>query len=71
MPPNVMGKNIAPIECVQREDKRYAGAANLRALGEDGHALQPGIPKLRRAWRSEAPVGYAAGVIMSARTSWT
>ena len=35
MPPDVMGKNIALANVYNEEDKRYAEAADLRALIED------------------------------------
>ena len=68
MPPDVMGKNIALANVYNEEDKRYAEAADLRALIEDpvdkiyGQVFETakGLEGLKRQWGV-----HAAGVIMS------
>ena len=70
MPPDVMGKNIALANVYNEEDKRYAEAADLRALIEDpvdkiyGQVFETakGLEGLKRQWGV-----HAAGVIMSSK----
>ncbi|OFO20263.1 DNA polymerase III subunit alpha [Rothia sp. HMSC061C12] len=70
MPPDVMGKNIALENVYNEEDKRYAEAADLRALIEDpvdkiyGQVFETakGLEGLKRQWGV-----HAAGVIMSSK----
>ena len=70
MPPDVMGKNIALANVYNEEDKRYAEAADLRALIEDpvdkiyGQVFETakGLESLKRQWGV-----HAAGVIMSSK----
>ena len=70
MPPDVMCKNIALANVYNEEDKRYAEAADLRALIEDpvdkiyGQVFETakGLEGLKRQWGV-----HAAGVIMSSK----